>query len=168
MNIKSFLFVLSLFAASPALLAASDSSTALTHTEDAAKSEILAAVNAWAQAWSSRDLNAYLAAYSPEFTPQRGARDRWEKQRDKRISKRTTIDVELRDQVVEMQDERHATVRFEQLYKSNRYRDKGLKTLRLVKADDKWLIAEEMQASKCRKKSCSHTKSASTKKAKRK
>jgi hypothetical protein len=40
---------------------------------------VLQAVNAWASAWSSRNLDGYLDAYSKSFAPEGKSRDEWER-----------------------------------------------------------------------------------------
>src|SRR6185503_14577855 len=49
--------------------------------------DVLKAVNAWAQAWSKKDADAYLAFYARDFkTPGGEDREKWEKTRRERIS----------------------------------------------------------------------------------
>src|SRR5688500_9285405 len=58
------------------------------------KARITAAIEAWAKAWSAKDVKGYLAAYAPEFeVPGGETRGAWEKQRTERIEKPKSIDV---------------------------------------------------------------------------
>ncbi|HEX2199909.1 MAG TPA: tetratricopeptide repeat protein, partial [Burkholderiales bacterium] len=58
--------------------------------------EVLKAVNAWAQAWSNRDVDAYLSHYAKNFnTPKGQSRAAWEKTRRARIGGAKSISVEL-------------------------------------------------------------------------
>ena len=53
----------------------------------AANNEVLDTVNAWAKAWSAKNVDAYLAFYARDFkTPGGEARPEWEKARRQRIS----------------------------------------------------------------------------------
>src|SRR2546423_3706743 len=51
-----------------------------------ATSDVIRAVNAWAQAWSKKDVKGYLSYYATDFkTPGREAREAWEESRPARI-----------------------------------------------------------------------------------
>jgi Flp pilus assembly protein TadD len=61
------------------------------------------AVNNWAKAWSSQDLDKYFASYAESFIPAKGeSRKAWEKTRRERISKPSSINVELANQTTTM------------------------------------------------------------------
>lgn len=105
--------------------------------------EVLNRVQAWAAAWSARNVQDYLAAYSPGFKPQNMSREAWEKQRLARVGKPGAIEVLLRDVRVSVQDETHATATFTQDYRSDAYSDSTHKTLQLEKTGDIWLIVAE-------------------------
>lgn len=136
-----FLFALllgtgSLYAASPAVKV----SPPLSGGE---ATEVVAALNNWAQSWAQRDLDGYLAAYSPQFTPRGLSREDWEKQRRQRIGQRKSIRLSLKDVNIRQIDENRAEVTFKQAYKSGKYRDRGTKLLALARIDGKWLIEGE-------------------------
>ncbi|MFZ5549400.1 MAG: tetratricopeptide repeat protein [Pseudomonadota bacterium] len=101
-----------------------------------------AAVRAWAKAWAQRDMAAYYAAYSPEFKGQAASRKAWEQDRRDRIATRKQIKVELRDLQVAV-DGDLATARFRQIYSSDALSASSRKTLRLVRANGRWLIQQE-------------------------
>ena len=105
---------------------------------------IRAPVAAWAQAWAAKDLENYLGSYAPGFKPADGqSRRAWEKQRRLRISGPDRIQVSISDvRVLQRNDDRAAVV-FRQDYRSDRYRDSVQKRLELVRAGERWLIAEE-------------------------
>lgn len=106
--------------------------------------EIIATVNAWAAAWSAKDIPAYLSFYASDFRPQGGmSRSAWEAQRKERISRPKNIQVSLRNSSVTFSDATHATVRFQQSYRTDRLNLPGKKTLWMVKSGNKWLIQEE-------------------------
>jgi len=109
-----------------------------------AKSQVAAAVQAWARAWSERDVAAYLAHYAPDFeVPGGGKREAWEKERKERIEKPKSIEVTLSDLNVKMANDNEATVTFRQAYKSDTLKSTNTKTLKLVHVGDRWLIKQE-------------------------
>jgi hypothetical protein len=101
-------------------------------------------VQAWAHAWASKNVDAYLAAYSPKFKPPKGeSRSSWESTRRQRINAPKKIEVTLSDINVASDDSNHATVTFKQSYRSDRLSTTAHKTLELTKSGGKWLITEE-------------------------
>lgn len=116
---------------------------AQTALKPALPAEILGGVQAWAAAWSAKNMRDYLAAYMPDFAPQNMSHDAWVKQRMDRIGKPKLIEVALSNISVKVQDDSHATVSFLQNYRSDVYRDEVEKTLFMVKRDGRWLIIEE-------------------------
>lgn len=112
-----------------------------------AQGEVAAAVQAWAQAWSSKSMQDYLGAYAPDFTPAGGqARSAWEADRRARIVPRQRINVEISDLDVAIDGER-ATARFRQAYASDTLNVTSLKTLDMVKSGNRWLIVRESTGS---------------------
>lgn len=105
--------------------------------------EVVKSLQAWAEAWSSRNIDAYLAAYKPDFKPEGMSRKAWEKQRRDRIGKSEKIELGLGNVNIRMHDATHATVKFIQNYRSASYRDNIRKTLQLEKVGDAWLITSE-------------------------
>ena len=78
----------------------------------AVQDEVESAVLAWARAWSSKNMQAYLGAYAPNFTPPGGqSRSEWEADRKARILPRSRIGVDLSDINVSVNGDR-ATARF--------------------------------------------------------
>jgi Flp pilus assembly protein TadD len=109
-----------------------------------ATAEILKAVNGWAEAWSRKDADAYLAYYAGDFkTPGGEARAEWEKTRRARISAPKSISVSLASPQVTMSAADRATVRFRQSYKSDVLQSNSSKTLVLMRSDGGWKIVEE-------------------------
>ena len=106
--------------------------------------DVLAAVNGWAKAWSSKDADGYLAHYTKDFkTPGGQPRDAWEKARRERITAPKSIAVAIESPKVTMQGNERASVAFRQNYQSDVLKATSRKTLVLVKADGRWLIEEE-------------------------
>jgi tetratricopeptide (TPR) repeat protein len=109
-----------------------------------ARAEVLKTVNAWAQAWSKKDADAYLAHYAKDFkTPAGEARADWEKGRRSRIDAPKSISVGVESAKVTMRNPQQASVSFRQTYRSDKLSTKSRKILELVKADGRWLIKEE-------------------------
>jgi tetratricopeptide (TPR) repeat protein len=106
--------------------------------------EIVAAVKAWAAAWSSKNTDKYLSFYAADFkTPGGETRAAWEEARRERISKPKSIQISLGNMTVQAVDGDHATVKFLQSYRASHLKTSGNKTLLMARAGDKWLIQEE-------------------------
>jgi Flp pilus assembly protein TadD len=106
--------------------------------------DVLKAVNGWAQAWSKKDADAYLAYYGKDFkTPVGEARPEWEKARRTRIAAPKSIAVAVESPKVTMRGNNQASVSFRQNYRSDKLKTTSRKTLELVKTDGRWQIQEE-------------------------
>jgi tetratricopeptide (TPR) repeat protein len=109
-----------------------------------ATAEVLAAVNAWAQAWSKKDADAYLSYYAKDFkTPGNEPRAAWEKTRRSRVTAPKSISVTLASPKVTMDGAERAMVRFRQNYKSDVLNSNSSKTLVMVRSEGGWKILEE-------------------------
>jgi tetratricopeptide (TPR) repeat protein len=109
----------------------------------AADTEINAAVQGWAAAWSRKDVKAYLAHYAPDFqTPNGMPRKAWETERQQRIEKPGKISVAVADVKVTVNGDK-ATVKFRQDYKSASLNSSAGKTLVMIRSGGKWLIQQE-------------------------
>jgi tetratricopeptide (TPR) repeat protein len=108
-----------------------------------AKGAVTAAIEAWAAAWSAKDVKGYLAAYAPDFeTPGGETRDAWEKQRKERIERPKSIEVSVKMQSITV-DGDSATAVLRQTYRSDTLKTSSTKTLKLARVDGKWLIKQE-------------------------
>lgn len=106
---------------------------------DAAKS-----VEAWAAAWSKKDVKAYLGHYAKDFkTPGGESRSEWEAERSRRIGKPGPIQVSLEGLRITPEGADRATARFRQHYKSAGLKTSSAKVLSLVRHDGRWLIGQE-------------------------
>lgn len=120
-------------APAPAPAAASDAST----------QAVTSAVQAWAAAWSSKDMKGYLGAYDKSFDPPgRQGRAAWEKEREARIVGKSKISVKLSDITVSVQGDK-ATARFRQAYSADSLNVSSRKTLDLVNNNGRWTIVRE-------------------------
>jgi tetratricopeptide (TPR) repeat protein len=110
----------------------------------AASNDVLEAVNGWARAWSSKDVDAYLSFYAKDFkTPKGEARPAWEKERRQRISAPKSISVVVNSPKVSASGDDKASVTFRQSYKSDALSTTSTKTLVMVKAAGRWQIQQE-------------------------
>ncbi|HZW25989.1 MAG TPA: outer membrane protein assembly factor BamE [Gallionella sp.] len=104
---------------------------------------VQAAVAQWAEAWSARDAEKYLAGYAANFKPAGLSRAKWEAQRKERIGRAQSIEVKVSDLKIKLRDDTHASATFKQDYRSDAYSDSTRKTLKLEKTGDAWLIVGE-------------------------
>lgn len=112
------------------------------------ESDVIAAVNAWANAWGRKDVASYLGAYAKDFKLPRGeSRQAWESSRKQRIEAPKKIDVKVESPVVNFPEAGVATVKFRQDYKSNIVSARSSKTLVMTKTGSRWQIREERSGS---------------------
>lgn len=108
---------------------------------------VLRTVKAWAQAWSAKDVDAYLAFYATQFkTPNGVPRAQWEADRRARVSGPSSIKVAIRDVKIARRDDGRMAVNFHQAYRSDRFQGHTRKTLELLRVGDDWRIVEEVVA----------------------
>ena len=107
--------------------------------------DVIETVNAWAKAWSSKNVEGYLAFYAKDFkTPGGEARADWEKARRQRISAPKSIVVTVEGPKVSLAADGQARVTFRQGYRSDVLKSSTTtKTLVLAKLDGRWLIQQE-------------------------
>jgi len=111
---------------------------------DAVQEDIARAITAWANAWSRKDMRAYLGAYASDFnTPKGVARKAWEAEREDRIAgKSGKISVNVDEPTISINGDK-ATAKFRQHYKAGSLDSSTTKTLVFVRSGSKWLIKEE-------------------------
>lgn len=106
-------------------------------------SKVRETVQAWAVAWSKKDLNAYFKAYAPSFNPEGNlSRSTWEEQRRVRIMSKKQIHVELSDFNITFSNTK-AVATFVQSYQSGAILTVSRKTLELSEDKGQWLITRE-------------------------
>ncbi len=111
--------------------------------DTAANREVEQAVQTWAEAWGSKDLKAYFAAYGRDFDPAgKLSRSQWEEERRARIEGKATISVKLTD-VQTLVRGNSALVKFRQDYRANGIAISSRKTLEMVRQGDSWKIVRE-------------------------
>jgi ketosteroid isomerase-like protein len=108
-----------------------------------AEAEVSKTLQAWAAAWSNKDVKAYLAYYASDFqTPNGMARKAWEAERAQRIDKPGKLQVSVDNVKVALAGDK-ATVRFRQHYTSASLKTSTSKTVVFEKSGGKWLIQQE-------------------------
>ena len=111
--------------------------------DEAAVKEVTLAVQAWAKAWSSKDMSAYLGAYGKDFDPPgKQSRSNWETDRRLRITGKSSITVKLENLSVNVNGSK-ATAKFRQDYRADALSVSSRKTLELHKVGERWLIVKE-------------------------
>jgi tetratricopeptide (TPR) repeat protein len=100
-----------------------------------------AAVQAWAAAWSAKNMGDYLGAYGKDFDAP-GGRKAWEEERKKRILGKNKISVKLSNVVVNVTGNT-AKARFKQDYDADTLSVSSTKTLSLAKVGERWVIVRE-------------------------
>ena len=104
--------------------------------------EIRAAVQAWASAWSRKDMASYLGAYGKEFDAP-GGRKTWEQERTKRIVGKKKISVQVSNLDIKINDNK-AQARFKQDYDADSLSVNSRKTLDFTRVDNRWVIVREV------------------------
>jgi ketosteroid isomerase-like protein len=124
-------------AAKPAAPPATPAAPAAAGNED----EIRAAVQAWASAWSRKDMASYLGAYGKDFDAP-GGRKTWEQERTKRIMGKSKISVQVSNLDIKINGSK-AQARFKQDYDADSLSVNSRKTLDLARVDNRWVIVRE-------------------------
>ena len=107
------------------------------------ETQLTSAVQSWAKAWAAKDVAGYLASYASDFeTPDGMTRPAWEALRKERIERPKSISVSVNISKISVMGD-VATVVFRQSYRSDTIKSNNTKTLKMVKAGDKWLIRAE-------------------------
>ena len=132
-------------ASAPALAQAPSAAAAamLPDTPAPVRAAIVAAVEQWRQAWSSKNLAAYLASYEPKFTLTGLSRAEWQAQRADRIRRAASIRVAVSELRMAMEGDGAVAVSFVQKYESPAFTESGRKLLVFSEYNGKWLIREE-------------------------
>ena len=115
--------------------------------EDSGSEEALATLHSWAKAWSAKDVKSYLNSYASDFqTPKGESRKEWAEERRTRIESKGRINVQIEAAQVAVENNT-ATIKFRQLYKSDKLSATSRKTIVMVKQGGRWVIKQEHSAS---------------------
>ena len=121
------------------IAAQSQPAVLLVHDDD----RILEAVNAWASAWETKNLDAYFAYYADNFAGDMVNAKAWRNSRKSKIERSKKIKITLSAIKIEYKQDLVIVV-FKQSYESGAYQDVGRKTLEMIKVQDRWLINKEL------------------------
>jgi tetratricopeptide (TPR) repeat protein len=131
----------------PAKVAKAEAKPAKPARKDDDHDEVLNVVNNWAKSWSAQDVKAYLNFYGNDFqTPKGESRKAWADERQSRIAGKGRINVKVESPQVAINGNT-ATVKFRQVYVSDRLKADSRKTLVLTKQGGKWQIKQERTGS---------------------
>ncbi len=121
------------------IAAQSQPAVLIVHDDD----RILEAVNAWASAWETKNLDAYFAYYADNFAGDMVNAKAWRNSRKSKIERSKKIKITLSAIKIEYTQDSVIVV-FKQSYESGAYQDVGRKTLEMIKVQDRWLINKEL------------------------
>ncbi|MDO9451551.1 MAG: tetratricopeptide repeat protein, partial [Stagnimonas sp.] len=131
-------------AAAAPVIAASPSAAPAESASVADSTGVNAALQAWAKAWSARDVDAYLAQYAPDFAPEGGlSRAAWEAQRRDRITRPSRIGVRAINAELSKVGDDRVRVSFVQEYQSDTFSDQVNKVLEYKSTGGSWKIVRE-------------------------
>ncbi len=109
-----------------------------------ANGAIVQALDRWQNAWSNKDLDAYLACYAADFRTADGRPlAAWASERRQRFAESGAIHVHYDQLQINLADGEHARLRLRQHYSSGKEKFFTSKELQLVRRDDRWLIVSE-------------------------
>ena len=107
------------------------------------QSAVAKAVDAWASAWRSKNVNGYLKAYADKFQPDGMGKKAWLAQRKQRVGgKSGAIALNLEKLSIQA-DAKKASAGFVQSYASGGYSDVVNKVLDFENINGNWLIVKE-------------------------
>ena len=116
--------------------------TAITAT--AADSDaVMQVVNAWANAWATRDLESYFGAYSKGYAPDNKSRAEWEAARRVSFPATKSVQLAIEQPQINVIDANQVQVTFSQRYRSERASLTTRKSLLLAREAGGWHIAQE-------------------------
>jgi tetratricopeptide (TPR) repeat protein len=108
---------------------------------------VLNAVNGWASAWSTKNVKGYLGFYANDFeTPGGLSRKAWVEERRSRIAGKGRINIKVESPQIAVNGNT-ATVKFRQMYVSDRLKVSSRKTLVLTRHGSNWQIKQERTGS---------------------
>jgi murein L,D-transpeptidase YafK len=104
--------------------------------------EILSFIHRWRTAWSQKNLSSYIHCYSPSFRSGGLDLEKWRKKKSRLNKKYAYIKVSISNIHIKLKDN-SAVVTFHQTYTSDKFKTAGMKTLYLVKNNNRWMIQRE-------------------------
>lgn len=109
------------------------------------ESEVRAAVDAWASAWSARDTIAFLDSYDRSFEPEDGlGRTAWETRRKDAFRRAKSINVDLSDLFTVVQSGGRVDAYFVQEFHSGAIESLDRKRLSWMNLNGRWKVVSEV------------------------
>ena len=105
--------------------------------------DLIKPLQEWASAWSEKDFERYINAYSKNYKGRKGSHQAWVKYRRSRIVKPGAIQVKLSNFQIKSQSQSRAIIDFHQSFKSSAYADKVSKRIYLNNINGSWKITRE-------------------------
>lgn len=111
---------------------------------DQTKTDISLAIASWLDAWSNKDPEHYLGAYSESYVPEKKgeSRNEWLEAKKKRLLALKEVSVTHAGLNIKVEGDR-ATVKFIQDYRAGKSHSSTDKVLLMVKEDGQWRILKE-------------------------
>ena len=97
----------------------------------------------WAQAWSEKDIDAYVSYYSTEHKLDFSTHQDWIEHRKQRILRPGFIKISVSDIQIRAQTKNLAIIDFQQSFDSLDYSDQVIKRLGLSRINSEWKITDE-------------------------
>lgn len=113
--------------------------------ESARERDVGNAIRAWADAWSRKDMDGYIAAYSKDFNGGK-TRKAWEQDRKERILGKRSISVKVSSLKITVNGNK-AIAQFKQDYHADSLSVSSGKRLELVRSGNAWVIVKESTGS---------------------
>jgi murein L,D-transpeptidase YafK len=110
--------------------------------KDTARQDILEMLNGWKTAWASSDMDRYGEFYAESFRSSGLTRKAWIEKKRKLSTINRNIEITIEKPAVQFKKNK-ARVRFKEIFKSSGYSSVGIKTLILVKDQERWKILSE-------------------------
>lgn len=110
---------------------------------DELEQQLIQTVKNWASAWSNRDFENYVNAYTDNYKGGKSNHRAWVDYRRSRILQAGKINVNVNYIRIKSRNAHRAIIDFEQAFKSPTYRDRVVKRIILTKQDNHWKISQE-------------------------
>jgi len=101
-----------------------------------------AAVYAWAESWAKKNIQEYMAYYSPNFRSGKLNYRQWREKKAVVFQRPGAISIKISDLWVFVEGS-SATASFIQKYQDSKHADIGEKVLKFVQVGDRWQIISE-------------------------
>jgi len=107
------------------------------------KQELLAAVEAWKKGWESRDTKRYFSFYSAAFSPSKRSLISWRTHKVHVLRKAKFVRIYFKQLRVDLLDNLHSRVTFDQDYQSDYYQARSHKVVMWVNENGVWRVLRE-------------------------